>query len=111
MSISKNIMQGGKPLLWTKAGALEFFETAYNRRFFTEIYFLALVCDYEDLKKRMLEGRHITDSNWINSSIEYNRWFIEKGKLLDQRIDTYDITGKSVAEVADYVTKWVEERL
>ncbi len=43
MSLSKNIMQSGKPLLWTIAGALDYFENAYNRRFFTEIYFLALV--------------------------------------------------------------------
>ncbi len=110
MSLSKNIMQGGKPLLWTIAGALDYFENAYNRRFFTEIYFLALVCNTEDLEKRMREGRHITDSNWINSSIEYNRWFIEKSSLSDKKIDTYDITGKSVAEVADYVTKWVDSK-
>ncbi len=111
MSLSKNIMQGGKPLLWTIAGALDYFENSYNRRFFTELYFLALVCNSEDLEKRMREGRHITDSNWINSSIDYNRWFIENGSLSGQRIDTYDITGKSVSEVADYVTQWVEARL
>jgi adenylylsulfate kinase-like enzyme len=42
LSLSKNIMQGGKPLLWTQAGALEYYEAAYNRRFFTEIYYLAV---------------------------------------------------------------------
>lgn len=110
MSLSKNIMQSGKPLLWTIAGALDYFENAYNRRFFTDIYFLALVCNTEDLEKRMREGRHITDANWINSSIEYNRWFIEKSSLSDKKIDTYDITGKSVAEVADYVTEWVDSK-
>lgn len=26
-------------------------------------------------------------------------------------INTYDITGKSASEVADYVTQWVTERL
>jgi broad-specificity NMP kinase len=111
LSLSKNIMQGGKPLLWTMAGALNYFENTYNRRFFTEIHYLALVCNSEDLEKRMREGRHITDSNWINSSIDYNRWFIEKGIVSNQKIDTYDITGKSVSEVADYVTQWIEARL
>jgi gluconate kinase len=111
LSLSKTIMQSGKPLLWTLAGALDKFEHTYNRRFFTEIYFLALVCNSEDLEKRMREGRHITDSNWIQSSIDYNRWFIENGTVSDKRIATYDITGKSVSEVADYVTKWVEARI
>lgn len=111
LSLSKNIMQGGKPLLWTIAGALDYFDNTYNRRFFTEVHFLALVCNSEDLEKRMREGRHITDSNWINSSIDYNRWFIENGTVSNQKIDTYDITGKSVSEVADYVTQWIEAKL
>ncbi len=59
----------------------------------------------------MREGRYIADANWINSSIEYNRWFIEKSSLDNKTIDTYDITGKSTAEVADYVTKWVDSKL
>ncbi len=111
LSLSKNIMQGGKPLLWTIAGALDYFENTYNRRFFTEIHYLALVCNPEDLEKRMREGRYITDTNWINSSIDYNRWFIENGIVSNQKIDTYDITGKSVSDVADYVSKWIEARL
>ncbi len=111
MSLSKNIMQGGKPLLWTMAGALEYFETTYNRRFFTDVHFLALVCSTDALEKRMREGRHITDSNWINSSIDYNSWFKEQGIISNKKVDTYDITDKSVAEVADYVAQWVESRL
>lgn len=111
MSLSKNIMQSGKPLLWTMAGLLDYFENTYNRRFFTEVYFLALVCKTEELEKRMREGRHISDTNWINSSIDYNRWFIENGIVSNHKIDIYDITGKSVSEVADYVTQWVEARL
>lgn len=111
MSLSKNIMQSGKPLLWTIAGALDYFENTYSRRFFTDIYYLALVCNAKDLEIRMREGRHITDSNWIKSSVDYNRWFIENSTATEQKIDTYDITGKSVFEVADYVTEWVTERL
>lgn len=111
LSLSKTIMQGGKPLLWTMAGALENFEIVYNRRFFTDIYFLALVCDSESLEKRMREGRHITDSNWIKSSIDYNRWFIETGVVSNKKVDTYDITGKTVSEVADYVAQWVEGKM
>lgn len=59
----------------------------------------------------MREGRHITDSNWINRSIDYNRWFIENSTVSKPKIDTYDITRKSVSEVADYVTQWIKARL
>jgi len=111
MTLSKDLMQGGKPVLWTKAGALEHFEMAYNRRFFTKVYYLALVCNSKELERRMREGRHITDFRWISSSIEYNTWFMEKGIISDEKADTYDITGKSAAEVADYVISWVNQKL
>lgn len=35
----------------------------------------------------------------------------EAGIVSNQKIDTYDITGKSVSEVADYVTQWIEAKL
>lgn len=115
MSLSRNIMQGGKPLLWTKAGALEYFEDAYNRRFFTNIHYLALVCDSKDLEMRMREGRGIASDDWIQGSIDYNRWFMENGILEDgktrQQIETFNITAKSVSEVADYVIEWVNGKL
>jgi len=111
LALSKDLMQGGKPVLWTKAGALEHFENAYNLRFFTRVYFLALVCNSKELEKRMREGRHITDYRWINGSIEYNKWFMEKGIISNEKADIFDITGKSVSEVADYVISWVNLKM
>lgn len=111
LALSRNMMQGGKPILWTMAGALEHFANAYNRRFFTNIHYLALVCSPEELEKRMREGRHITDPNWIQDSIDYNRWFQKTGIVSGQKVDTFDLTGKSVSEVADYVIQWVEQKL
>ncbi len=103
MEFSLTIMQSGKPLLWTIAGALDKFEVTYHRRFFSNIYYLALVCSKEALEKRMMEGRQITNEDWICSSIDYNRWFMENGTLPSGNIDTFDITKKTVSEVADYV--------
>ena len=111
MEFSINIMQIGKPLLWTIAGALDKFEATYHRRFFTNIYYLALVCSKEALEKRMREGRHITNEDWIRSSIDYNQWFMKDGSLPSGCIDTYDITEKTVSEVADYVDQWVRDRV
>ena len=42
-NISKDIMQSGKPVLWTMAGCLERLPKAYNSRYFSEIIVLALV--------------------------------------------------------------------
>lgn len=106
-NISKDIMQSGKPVLWTMAGCLDRLPKAYNSRYFSGIKCLALVCGEDALRKRMQEGRGITDENWIHDSCDYNRYFMEHNSLGDTMFETFDITGKEPGEVADHVVKWL----
>ncbi len=106
-SISRNIMQCGKPVLWTMAGNLDKLHSTYNSRFFSDIHCLALVCDEEALRKRMREGREITDEGWIQGSVDYNEYFKTHTSLGDTAFDTLDITGKSVEDAADRVIQWL----
>lgn len=108
VNISKDMMQSGKPVLWTMAGCLDRLPKAYNSRYFSEIKCLALVCDEEALRKRMQEGRGITDENWLNSSSDYNRYFMEHDSLGDTKFEIFDITDKEPGDVADYVLEWVK---
>lgn len=110
-NISKDIMQSGKPVLWAMAGLLDRLKTVYNSRYFSEIKCLALVCEDEALRKRMQEGRNITDENWLNSSSDYNRYFMEHDSIGDTAFETFDITGKEPDKVADYVVEWVHRSL
>lgn len=111
VNISKDIMQCGKPVLWTMAGGLDRLSKTYNSRYFSEIKCLALVCEDKELKKRMQEGRGIADENWLNGSSDYNRYFMEHDSLGDTRFEKLDITGKELQEVADYVIEWVNMNL
>ncbi len=109
-SLSKNIMQSGKPVLWTMAGNLDKLKHTYNSRFFSNIYCLALVCEEEQLRKRMTEGRGITDQDWIQGSVDYNNYFKTHNSLGDTEFDTFDTTGKNVEEVAEYVMDWLKNK-
>lgn len=111
VNISKDIIQSGKPVLWAMAGCLDRLTKAYNCRYFSEIKCLALVCDDEALRKRMQEGRGITDENWLKGSGDYNSYFMEHDSLGDTRFEKLDITGKEPQEVADYVIEWVNMNL
>ncbi len=111
LNLTKDIHQSGKPVLWTMAGCIDRLPKAYNIRFFREIKCLALVCEAEALKKRMQEGRGITDENWLKGSEDYNRYFMEHDSLGETRFETFDITNKDPNEVADYVMKWVNMNL
>lgn len=106
-SLSKNLMQSGMPVLWTKAGNLDKLHKAYNSRFFHEIDCLALVCDEELLRSRMREGRGITDEGWIQSSVDYNEYFKTHCRLGDMEFETCDISGKTPEQVADDVINWM----
>lgn len=108
VSISKDIMQSGKPVLWTVAGCLDRFPKTQDSRYFSEIKCLALVCEEESLRKRMRDGRGITDENWINGSCDYNCYFMEHDRIGDTKYETFDITDKTPEAVADYVVEWVE---
>lgn len=110
MNLSRNIAQSGQPVLWTMAGNLDKLHSAYNRQFFSEIACLALTCEEAALRRRMAEGRGITDQNWIESSVDYNRYFMTHDRLGDMAFDTLDITGKTPDEVAENVIAWVHKR-
>lgn len=111
LHFSKNIMQGGMPLMWTMAGALEKLEEAYNRRFFQEIHYLCLFCGDDELVHRMKNGRGISNEQWIEGSLNHNKYLREHNEIDDVFYEKFDITGKPVEEVADYVNAWIYSKL
>ena len=109
-NLSKDIMQCGRPVLWTLAGNLDKLHEGYCSRFFSKIYCLALVCEPDLIRDRMKNGRGITDEGWIEGSVSYNQYFREHDSLGDTKFETFDISGKTPGEVAEYVIQWVKER-
>ena len=109
-SLSKNIMQCGKPVIWTMTGNIDKIPQTYHCRFFDKIYVLALVCSEESLRRRMTEGRKITNDGWINSSVEYNDFFRTHDQIGEVRYETLDTEGKTVSEVAEAVLSWLKKQ-
>lgn len=110
-SLSRNISQSGKPVLWTMAGNLDMLPRSYNTRFFDGIYCLVLTVDDDALRDRMTNGRGITDSCWIEGSVGYNQYLKTHTTLGELSYETLDITNKTPAEVADEVISWFNRYL
>ena len=106
-SISNNISQCGKSVVWAMAGNIDKLLQVYQARFFSEIRVLALVCGEETLRIRMTEGRGITDEGWIRSSVEYNEYFRTHEKIGEVPFSTMDIGNKSPVEAAKCVLHWL----
>lgn len=107
--LSRDIMQSGRPVLWTMAGCLDVLPHLYNCRYFSKLLCLALVCDDADLRHRMQTGRGITDENWLKDSSDYNRYFMEHNRIGDIFFETLNITNQTPDIVADYVIQWVRK--
>ncbi len=110
-AFSRNIMQCGKPTVWSRAGNIHLLAETYGARFFSGIPVLALVCSEQELRRRMIEGRGISDPGWLQSSAEYNRYFLEHDRIGSVFFDRLDIGAMSVAEAAHRVEGWLKGKL
>ncbi len=110
-NLSAAFNQQGTAILWTMAGGLDCIKNTYHRQFFSEIKCLALTCEPDELRRRMTEGRGITDERWLNGSREYNEYFRTHNELGDVHFDKLDITRLSPVEAAEQVLNWVKMQL
>lgn len=110
-ALSRDIMQCGKPTVWARAGNIDMLAKTYGARFFSAIYVLALVCPAEELRRRMAQGRGISDPGWLESSADYNRYFMEHDNIGGVRYDLLDVGGMAVGEAARRVERWLKSKL
>jgi hypothetical protein len=84
---------------------------AYGTRFFSDIFVLALTVGEQELRRRMAEGRGITDTGWIQSSLDYDRYFREHDNIEGVPYDTLEVSGLTVEEAAREVGRWALSKL
>lgn len=111
MRMCASISQIGKPVVLCGCAIPKQFENQPERQYFTDIYYLAVVCDEETLEKRMREGRKVKDENWIKSSLDFNRWLKNNATLTSPQITLLDTTDLSSFEAAESVDLWIMEKM
>lgn len=111
MKMCASISQIGMPVVLCGCAIPKQFEEQLERVLFTEIHYLAVVCDSHVLEKRMKEGRKVTDENWIKSSMNFNQWLKENAKQTKPEITLLDTTNLMPRQAAEFVDKWILERI
>jgi hypothetical protein len=87
-------------------------EPCVERRYFSEVHYLALVCNDEELVRR-LQARPAwrgSQPSFAEQQIQFNRWFKEQENG-SQRISLIDTTGFSLAASAGQVGTWIRDRI
>ncbi len=115
LRIAFNIGQSGQPVVIFGAGfgVPENLEMLAERRYFSDIKYLALVCDEYELKNRLLKRptwRGITE-NFVQEQIEYNRWFTEVGSIGIPPVDLINTTNVPLERTVYQVRQWIEKNL
>ena len=109
LRLCANISQIGKPVVLCGCTTPEQFEALPERDAFSNIYYLAVVCNEIALKNKIKNGRRISDDNWITSSLEFNNWLIKNGEVNGMTLlDNTQLTPQDSAKMVD---KWIKDRM
>ena len=114
LRICKNISQAGKPVILCGVGEPTQFEHCVERRYFSDIYYLALVCDDEVLASHLRTRptwRGSSSDKQINEQVAFNNWLKDNARSTMVPMTLLDTTGLSVDESAEAVMRWVSDCL
>lgn len=113
----KQIAQSGQPvtIFGAELGMPGTVEESVQRRYFSEVHYLALICD-EDVQAERLAARSnwaVDERRWteIDEQLALNRWYRRRGRNTTSPIKTVDGTDRTVTDVATEVRTWIENTL
>jgi predicted ABC-type ATPase len=114
LRVAKNIGQAGRPVVLCGTALPEQFEECPERRYFSTLPYLTLVCDdhllVERLKQRP-QWRQTHRPEVLEKMVQFNRWLKANASLTKPAMTLYDTSRENVDETVEYVVKWVRERL
>ncbi len=116
LRVAKNISQSGRPVVLFGAGVgvPENIESCVERRYFSNVYYLALVCSGDKLAERLKSRpawRQSGNLSYVEEHLRFNQWFKKNGNDLKPAIELLDTTEVPARYTAKQVTAWIMTRL
>jgi hypothetical protein len=113
LRVAVNIHQGGRSVVLVATQLPEHYEPLPERAWFSEIHYLALVCDDREIVERLRERprwRGATEE-WIAEMQHFNQWLKANATSTSPPMTVLDTTDADPAETVAAVAGWVRERL
>ena len=116
LRMCKNIGQSGRPVVLFGAGTgvPTNLEPCIERRYFTDLYYLALTCD-DDVLIQRLQGRPAWRQShsleYQSEQVRFNQWFKTQAGRSTPGVDLIDTTGVPVASTVEQVTNWIRAKI
>ncbi len=105
------ISQIGKPVVLCGCAVPKQFENHPEREWFSDIYYLAVVCEDTALEERMRNGRRVTDEDWIKSSLSFNGWLKENAAMTSPPVTLLDTSGLSPEQASEMAHHWITGKM
>lgn len=111
LRMAKNINQSGRPLLLFNAGAIPSnIEPCIERRYLSQVHYLALTCNDETLVKRLQarpSWRKTSSDPFILEQLKFNQWFRENSAETTPPIQLLDTSNTPIETTLQQVRNWV----
>lgn len=114
LRVAKNIGQAGRPVVLCGTALPEQFEPCPERRYFSTLHYLAMVCDDALLKERLKlrpQWRKSSSDAFIKQMLQFNRWLKEHAATTNPSMTLYDTGNQSIQATTRDVAQWIRERL
>ena len=114
LRVAKNIGQAGQPVVLCGSAIPEQYEGCAERRYFSTLHYLALVCEDERLIERLQQRpawRKSDSSEGLERMVTFNRWLKEHAATTQPPMTLYDTTNRSIPETVAYLAQWIRQRL
>jgi hypothetical protein len=116
LRLSKNISQSGRPvvLFGVGFGVPDNLEVCIERRYFSEIHYLAMTISDEVISERLNkrpEWRNTRRKEYIEDHQRFSKWLMNYNmNKKHPPITLLDVSGKSIQETSDEVSIWIRKK-
>ena len=114
LRVCKNISQAGKSVILCGAAVPAQFEQCVERRYFSDIHYLALVCEDEVLAARLRSRpawRGSSTDEYIKEHVAFNRWLKDNERSTQPPMALLDTSEITVNESVEGVEHWISNCL
>ncbi len=113
LRLAMNIHQGGRSTVLVATQLPEQYEQLRERAWFSEIHYLALVCDSDRIGERLSErpAWRATTEERIVEMQTFNEWLKANAAVTSPPMTLLDTTDAEPSETVAAVAAWVRQRL
>lgn len=114
LRVCKNISQAGRSVVLCGAAVPDQFEQCIERRYFSNLYYLSLICDDEILASRLRKRpawRGFFKDEYLKEHIAFNRWLMNNAQNTKPPMTLLDTSRITVNESVEEVALWIRSYL